>query len=167
MKDGPSPQTQALGQDVPPIHGSAGVVYSDEEKAGEFAYCPELQCKPNFDNCDLDFIDFVKTEVQRHARAAPDEELDFITLTELTAALLHFNVRKAPGSGEIPNIALRHLSRKAMVAITAICNAAMKFRHFPKQWKEAMVVVIPKLNQNSENPIEASSDRSRVPRNTR
>lgn len=71
--------------------------------------------QPNFDNCDLDFTDFV--EIQ---------ELDFIIPTELAAVLSHVNLRKASGPDEIPNVALRHISRKASVAFTAIYNAAIR-----------------------------------------
>ncbi|RZC40051.1 hypothetical protein BDFB_014597, partial [Asbolus verrucosus] len=49
---------------LPPIHGTAGLVYTDEEKAEAFADSLELQCRTNEANADLDHVD----EIEQFAR---------------------------------------------------------------------------------------------------
>ncbi|CAH1384628.1 unnamed protein product, partial [Tenebrio molitor] len=44
---------------LPPIHGTRGLVFSDDEKAETFADSLELQCRPNIADADLDHIEEV------------------------------------------------------------------------------------------------------------
>ncbi|KAH0816677.1 hypothetical protein GEV33_006114 [Tenebrio molitor] len=49
---------------LPPIHGTRGLVFSDDEKAETFADSLELQCRPNIADADLDHIEEVEHDIQ-------------------------------------------------------------------------------------------------------
>jgi hypothetical protein len=48
---------------LPPIHGTRGLVFSDDEKAETFADSLELQCRPNIADADLDHIEEVEHQL--------------------------------------------------------------------------------------------------------
>jgi hypothetical protein len=58
---------------------------------------------------------------------------------------------KAPGPDNIPNKVIKNLSKKALVQLHYIINSIIKLQHFPKQWKIATVVPIPKQNKKVVN----------------
>jgi hypothetical protein len=55
----------------PPIHGTRGMVYTDEEKA-ERLLSLELQCRANFPNADLDHVEEVEKQVEQIADEEPE-----------------------------------------------------------------------------------------------
>jgi hypothetical protein len=59
---------------------------------------------------------------------------------------------KATGPDNIPNKVIKNLSKKALVQLHYIINSIIKLQHFPKQWKIATVVPIPKQNKDPTNP---------------
>jgi hypothetical protein len=63
---------------------------------------------------------------------------------EVRGIIGFLKVTKAPGPDKIPNTALKLLPDKAVVALTAIINASLRFCHFPSRWKSANVIFIPK-----------------------
>ncbi|KAH0811919.1 hypothetical protein GEV33_010872 [Tenebrio molitor] len=60
--------------------------------------------------------------------------------------------KKAPGSDNISNTALKLLPPKVVVALAAIFNASLRLCHFPSRWKNATVIFIPKPGKNSKLP---------------
>ena len=59
---------------------------------------------------------------------------------------------KAPGDDTIQNIALKNISRKALVQIAYIINAIIRVGHFPQCWKTSIVLRILKPGKNPEKP---------------
>lgn len=81
--------------------------------------------------------------------------LNASTLTsprELKNIIKKFKNGKAPGFDGIPNILLKNLSRKALVYLTYIINSCIKLCYFPKSWKHAFVIPIPKPGKDLSNP---------------
>lgn len=60
--------------------------------------------------------------------------------------------KKAPGTDNIDNKILKNLPRKALIQLCYIINSILKLQHFPQQWKEAIVIPIPKPNKNHSDP---------------
>jgi retron-type reverse transcriptase len=110
---------------IPPIHSTLGLVFSDDEKAEAFADSLELQCRPNIVDADLDHVERIERQV------------------EIILSGQH-DTPNTPGPDKIPNTALKLLPDKAVVALTAIINASLRFCHFPSRWKSANVIFIPK-----------------------
>lgn len=141
-------------QKIPPIHGQNGLAYRDSEKAEAFAQSLEDQFSPNYDHLDEDHVTMVSRTVRQYINTQqPDDNLvEFATPAEIADILQHAKVKKASGPDRIPNMALRHFGKKAVLAMCEIINAAMRLCHFPAEWKKADVVVIPKEGKNRTFP---------------
>jgi hypothetical protein len=55
---------------------------------------------------------------------------------------------RAPGHDNIRNIDLRNRPLNVITHLTKIVNVAIRHHHFPKTWKEADIISIPKPNKN-------------------
>jgi retron-type reverse transcriptase len=129
---------------IPPIHSTLGLVFSDDEKAEAFADSLELQCRPNIVDADLDHIDWIERQVEIILSGQHDTPNTPASPEEVRGIIGTLKVKKAPGPDKIPNTALKLLPDKAIVALTAIINASLRFCHFPSRWKSANVIFIPK-----------------------
>jgi retron-type reverse transcriptase len=129
---------------IPPIHSTLGLVFSDDEKAEAFADSLELQCRPNIVDADLDHIDWIERQVEIILSGEHDTPNTPASPEEVRGIIGTLKVKKAPGPDKIPNTALKLLPDKAVVALTAIINASLRFCHFPSRWKSANVIFIPK-----------------------
>jgi hypothetical protein len=81
--------------------------------------------------------------------------LDAAALTtprQVKKIIKNFKNGKSPGFDGVPNILLKNLSRKALVYLTYIFNSCIKLSFFPKSWKHALVVPIPKPGKDRTNP---------------
>ncbi|GJQ70198.1 hypothetical protein Trydic_g22658 [Trypoxylus dichotomus] len=67
---------------------------------------------------------------------------------EVKAIVKSFRPNKAPGPDGITYRALKHVPKK----FVNICNAMLRLRHFPSQWKLADVAMIPKPGQSHNGP---------------
>jgi hypothetical protein len=56
------------------------------------------------------------------------------------------------GIDGIPNECLRHLSRRPLVHLTHLFNHCLRLSHFPKSWKEAKVITLPKPGKDPKFP---------------
>lgn len=84
-----------------------------------------------------------------------DINTDATTLT--TPTLVHSLLRtlrplKAPGPDKIHNILLKKLPKRGVVQLTRVFNACIQLGHFPKCWKTAKIIPIPKPGKNPTDP---------------
>jgi hypothetical protein len=129
---------------LPPIHGTRGLVFSDDEKAEAFADSLELQCRPNIADADLDHIEVIENEIEEILSEPNDTPITPTSPEEVREIIGSLKVNKAPGPDHIPNTALKLLPEKVVVALTAIIDASLRLCHFPSRWKRANVIFIPK-----------------------
>jgi hypothetical protein len=61
-------------------------------------------------------------------------------------------LEKDCGNNGIPNECLRHLARRPLVHLTHLINNYIRLLHFPKSWKEAKVMTLPKPGKDSKLP---------------
>jgi len=54
---------------------------------------------------------------------------------------------KAPGNDLITNKILKNLSLKTLTLLTHIYNSMIRLSHFPKTWKFAVIILVPKPNK--------------------
>ena len=71
---------------------------------------------------------------------------------EIRRIIMQTSLLKAPGNDTIQNIALKNISRKALVQTAYIINAIIRFGHFPQCWKTSIVLPILKPGKNPEKP---------------
>ncbi|KAL1115782.1 hypothetical protein AAG570_006072 [Ranatra chinensis] len=103
------------------------------------------------------FVEQVDAQVRRILTAPPEvSPTDTITETptaklykhttpvEIREVLTKLKTNKAPGSDGITNKVAKNISRKALTKLTNIINAILRTCHYPRQWKTATVVALPK-----------------------
>lgn len=129
---------------IPAIHSRNGLVYTTQEKAEAIANEFELQCSPNYEHADLEFIERIHRQVRQRINQPLPNQTEFVTAEEVRAITSKTKIKKAPGPDGIPGLAITNLPGKAIVALTNIINAILRLRHFPSNWKKAQVIVIPK-----------------------
>jgi hypothetical protein len=59
---------------------------------------------------------------------------------------------RACGLEGIPNECLRHLPRRPLVHFTHLFNHYLRLSHFPKPWKEAKIITLPKPGKDPKFP---------------
>ncbi|GJQ65017.1 hypothetical protein Trydic_g23195 [Trypoxylus dichotomus] len=115
---------------VPLIHGSRGVAFTTEDKAEGFAEALERQYSTVYENADVDRIGRIHRQVRDLLTAEEDEEpIRPSSPEEVKAIVKSFRPNKAPGPD---GIALSSMP------------PSLRLRHFPSQWKQADVAMIPK-----------------------
>jgi retron-type reverse transcriptase len=127
-----------------PLHGRHGLVFSDEDKAEVLADSLASQCRTVQENTNDDLIRLVHREVRRTLADDPHTRLRHTNPGEVQQIIKQLKKRKAPGPDGIPNEALKSLPLKGICHLVAIINASLRLRHFPRKWKIADVVTIPK-----------------------
>ncbi|GJQ79092.1 hypothetical protein Trydic_g5348 [Trypoxylus dichotomus] len=133
---------------APPIHGVRGVAFTTEDKAEAFAETLERQCSPIYENVDVNRIGRIHRRVRDFLTAEEDKESIRPTSPEEVKAIVKsFRSNRAPGPDGITYRALKHAPRKFVMHMTNICNAMLRLRHFPSQWKQAGVAMIRKPGQ--------------------
>lgn len=75
------------------------------------------------------------------------------TPKELKSIIKNLKNKKAPGNDNLNNITLKNLPKKALILLAKITNAILKFGYFPKNWKCAKVIPIPKPGKIPNNPL--------------
>ncbi|GFW10013.1 putative RNA-directed DNA polymerase from transposon X-element [Trichonephila clavipes] len=124
------------------------MAYSDFEKAEAFKDTLEVTFQENVEPYCDDKIEEVENIVSNYFD-------NFTTLTppltspnEVRGIIKRLQNRKAAGPDHILNIALKYLTLNAITHLTNIYNQCLIKNHFPTQWKQANVVMLPKPNQD-------------------
>lgn len=80
-----------------------------------------------------------------------DCEIKLITSEEIQKKIdTNIEAKEAPGIDFITGKILKELLKKAIIKLTYLFNAAFRLRYVPKQWKEAVVIIIPKPGKPPE-----------------
>ena len=98
---------------------------------------------------------------------APPEDLHRITPHSVLSIIRTFKLKKSPGQDQITNRVLRGLPKKALAQLCYITRAVLETKHFPEQWKIALVVPLVKEGKDqslssSYRPISLLSAVSKV-----
>lgn len=83
----------------------------------------------------------------------PTGEVPLITSAELASIGARLPTNKAPGPDGVPDIILKRIIAKKPELILDTLNRGLLQGHFPKPWKEATLVLLPK----GKKPLELSS----------
>lgn len=79
-------------------------------------------------------------------------EIQHIPPNEVWEIIKNLTRNKAPGPDRITNIALKHSSKRTILHLTKIFNSCLRLEYFPKPWKIANMVMIPKTGKNQLTP---------------
>jgi hypothetical protein len=79
-------------------------------------------------------------------------EPQLTTPYEVHEAIRSLKVSKAPGPNGVPNMALKHLLKRAVSFLAHVFNAVLRIHHFPQAWKHARVISILKPGKDPALP---------------
>ncbi|GBO13238.1 putative RNA-directed DNA polymerase from transposon X-element [Araneus ventricosus] len=138
---------------IPPLRGAGG---SGEialiDKAEVLANSLQNQFQLNRDIENRPLIHSIQQEVEEFLLKPHINDLEPIRAQEVADFINKLKSNKAPGLDLITNRMLKNLPLKFILYITLILNLMLERCYFPQCWKTAVVVPIPKPDQNLELP---------------
>ncbi|GFT51197.1 probable RNA-directed DNA polymerase from transposon BS [Trichonephila clavipes] len=137
----------------PPLLGSQGLVFGTREKADLFVDTLEDSFQENRTPYDNDHIDEVDRVVRRFLRRNTPATPPLTSPHEISEIIKKLDCKKAPGSDQVKNIALKSLPINAITHLTKIINRCLLLNFFPKPWKHATIIMLPKPNKDLKFPI--------------
>jgi hypothetical protein len=129
------------------IHGLLGLNYHPVDKTNEIAdflenqYAPHKQWEENLERQ-------VEARVQALLEAVDSDPPERTRPCDLQKWLNSLKLKMACEIDDIPKECLRHLQRRPLVQLTHQFNHCIGLSHFPKSWKEAKVVALPKTGKH-------------------
>ena len=150
-----------------PLKEKGRYLCNPQDKANSFANCMELQFQPNIPNYSIDFIQRINNfKVQEDFNIKLPTTF-LTTPKEISTIISKLPLRRATGADGITNAELKHLPRKAIVAICKIINRSFQLHYFPESWKKAIVIMLrkPGLDDTiptSYRPISLLSNLSKI-----
>jgi hypothetical protein len=94
----------------------------------------------------------IETRVQALFTSADDTPLEEVRPCDINKLVNLLKFRKTCGLDSIPNKCLRHLPRRPLVHLTHLFVHCLRLSHFPKPWKEAEFITLPKLGKDWKIP---------------
>ncbi|KAL1454650.1 hypothetical protein WDU94_010864 [Cyamophila willieti] len=129
--------------DIPPIKVSDQFLTSPSDKCEAFADVLEDTFSVNENNFDTNHVTKVNEFLDL---AVPSVELPipYVNPCEVHGEIHLLKTKKAPGHDLIPNEVIKELPRRAVLFLTALFNACLRWNYFPYMWKHAQVTMIHK-----------------------
>lgn len=81
-----------------------------------------------------------------------DENRHLISTSNLCSILRTRANKRSVGTDNIPNIVLKRMSYKSKILVTMLFNHMFNIGYFPKAWKCAITIPIPKKDKNADAP---------------
>lgn len=129
---------------IPPLKSPKGTVTNDKEKAEIFAkYLEEAFIANESHKEHTKFHDEI-TRYNKTYMDNPAHHLQPTTVEEIETAIKLTRTKKAPGLDNITNQTLKKLPKEGIIATQNIVNAILEYKHFPPEWKQALIVMIHK-----------------------
>jgi hypothetical protein len=104
------------------------------------------------DECDENHERRVETRVKALLASVNDTPLGKVRPCDIHTFANSLKLRKACGLDGILNKCFRHLPRKPLVQLTHLFSHCLWLSHFPKPWKEAKVIMLPKPGKDLKLP---------------
>jgi hypothetical protein len=94
----------------------------------------------------------MEARVQALLEAVDDTLLENVGPYDILKLINSLKLSKACGTDGIPNECLRHLPRRPLVHLTHLFNHCLRLSHFPKSWKDAKIITLPKPSKDLKFP---------------
>jgi hypothetical protein len=144
-----------LNRDVPraptAIHGPSCLIFHPSEKANAIADCLEDQFT-HHSLYDRNHKRRVQARVQALLEAVDSKPSERIRPCDLQKLISSLKLRKSCGIYGTPNECLRLLPRRPLVHLSHLFNHCLRLSYFPKSWKEAKVIPLPKPGMDPKFP---------------
>lgn len=160
-------RTDAITYTPPLIRPDGTTAFEDAEKAECFADSIASQCSPSTQECDPVHIQRVEAEVNNLKSQPITTDPLSVSTDEIQSIIKGLKVKKAPGMDGISNQAIKHLPFQVLNLLILIFNACFDHCYFPKSFKEATVIGIPKPGKplnipSSHRPISLLKTMSKL-----
>ncbi|KAL4130642.1 hypothetical protein QTP88_008059 [Uroleucon formosanum] len=133
-----------------PLSGPNSLLYNAKDKAELFASTYENQFTENPGPSIPAVVNFAQS-----IRIAPSP--DYLTSPDTVQKIIkNLPKRKAPGIDHISNTAIQFLPKSVVLLLTRIFNECMRIGYFPKSWKRAVIITIPKPGKDHRHPTNYS-----------
>ncbi|GFX70394.1 RNA-directed DNA polymerase from mobile element jockey [Trichonephila clavipes] len=139
---------------IPSLSSSSGVANSDEQKANILA----ITLKNNFSenkrpgDCNHPIDKEITNTLEKFFDNHPSIPISPTDPDEILNYIKTLKNNKAPGSDLITNKMIKNFPLKIILILTYLINKFLILRHFPNNWKNAVVFPIKKPNKNAHNP---------------
>jgi hypothetical protein len=80
-----------------------------------------------------------------------DDSSSYTSPREIKNIIKKLKNGKAPGGDGVSNILFKNIPCRATIFLTYIYNSCLKLCYFPKEWKHAVVIPIPKPGKDPSN----------------
>ncbi|GBN66006.1 RNA-directed DNA polymerase from mobile element jockey [Araneus ventricosus] len=138
-----------VNQKMPPLLTENDIAYTNEDKANEIANSLEKQFKNN----DLSHPPtecIVREKVRKFKKSPITTPIIPCKASEVFENICKIKNNKSPGIDKVSNNMLKRLPLKTILRLTELINAILKRQYFPKAWKTAIIVPIPKPGKNPQ-----------------
>jgi len=152
---------------MPPLKKLGKTLITNKEKVSALGdYFREAHENP-LEHNDPHHTQEVNNTVREALEQSNDEYSDLTDVNEIASIIRNLKNPKAPGLDEVNNILLKNLPEKGLEYLKFIINSCLKLNHFPKIWKHAKVIPIPKPGKpanelSSYRPISLLSSISKI-----
>lgn len=152
---------------IPPLKENDKTLITNKEKASALSeYFRKAHENPLEDNNPLHTQE-VNNTVQEMLRGSSSDTPELVETSEITVIIRNLKNPKAPGLDEVNNILIKNLPASGLEYIKYIINSCLKLEYFPKVWRHAKVIPIPKPGKpanelSSYRPISLLSSISKI-----
>lgn len=160
---------KTLKSQIPPIYQQNEYVFKDKDKLNLIAEHFERVHNSNNEMGSINHQKKIVKSVTKyfHENKIDKKEVKLTSPKEIHSIIKSFSSNKAPGADEVTYLTMKKLTRKGLIFLTKIANSTMLLGYYPKEWKAAKVLAIPKPNKNpslpeSYRPISLLSHISKV-----
>lgn len=130
-----------------PLDGPNGPLFTAADKSELFAteFQKQFSLNPGL------AVPEVETSLQNISNTNTSSKI-FTTPGTIQHLIKRLPNRKAPGEDTISNTALKNLPEKFVLLLTRIINGCLRLSYFPKPWKCATIITIPKSGKDLKTP---------------
>lgn len=137
-------------EEIPTIFDQGIRYASDEEKCTIFADYLENTFTPKITDARYTDAIAIQNYNERHV-PLPTDFTEPTTVEELETFISSLTIKKAPGHDLIPNVVLKHLTKKVLQSLAIIYNACLRLGYFPRQWKVAHILLFQKPGKDKRS----------------
>lgn len=136
-----------------PLHGPNGLIYTDKQKAICLSELLVNQFSPNSSIMDdIDFEEWIEERALDIESTPHISNIQEVTDEEVLDLIKQSKSRKAPGEDGINNRHLKNIPTSYIKYLTNMFNSMLKLAHFPNNWKNAIIIMVPKPGLDGKFP---------------
>ena len=141
-------------QKPPLISDDGRIISNPTDQANIFAHSFHEIHMQNRELGNPIFSDHVRDTVNSLANEnQQSQDLRLTDAEEVRLILKSLKNKKSKGPDMIPNLVIKKLPSKCFELLANICNACLKTRYYPQEWKLAHVLPVLKPNKEANDPM--------------